>query len=105
MSAKSKGDGIRQKLLDLGKKVGVRHSNLETAFLIERLVVRLVSDRELGKRLVFKGGFVGLRVYHSPRYTVDLDAILVKSNLEDTLKLSRDQKTFTISPLSCLKPI
>lgn len=89
MSSKSKGDGIRQKLIDLGKKTGVRHANLETVFLIERLVVRFVSDQELSNRLVFKGGFVGLRVYDSPRYTVDLDAILVKSDIENTLKLTQ----------------
>ena len=36
--------------------------------------------------MIFKGGHVGLRVYGSERYTVDLDAVLVKSSLEDTLK-------------------
>ncbi len=29
---------------------------------------------------------MGLRVYHSPRYTIDLDALLVKSNLSNALE-------------------
>lgn len=89
MTTKSKGESIRQRLSALGAKLGVRYSNLETAFLIERLVARLVSDNTLGKNLVFKGGFVGLTVYESPRYTVDLDALLVKADVESTLRLTR----------------
>jgi hypothetical protein len=40
--------------------------------------------------LVFKGGFVGLRVYNSKRYTVDLDALLKKANVNSTLELTRN---------------
>jgi hypothetical protein len=53
-------------------------------------VRRLVADKKLAGLLVFKGGFVGLRVYNSSRYTVDLDALLRKSDLEATLKLTRE---------------
>ena len=38
------------------------------------------------KCLVFKGGYVGLRVYNSTRYTVDLDALLLKADVSETLK-------------------
>lgn len=86
MITKSKGDSIRQKLTTLSKKMGVKFSDLETVFLIERLVARLISDKSLAKSLVFKGGFVGLKIYESPRYTVDLDALLLRSNIEPTLK-------------------
>jgi hypothetical protein len=89
MTTKSKGNSIRQKLVDLSTEQGVPFPNLETAFLIERLVARLVSHEELRKVLVFKGGFVGLKVYDSPRYTVDLDALLLRANLEPTLKLTK----------------
>lgn len=86
MTTKSKGESVRQKLNALSAKLGVKYSNLETVFLIERLVARLIADKTLHQRLVFKGGFVGLKVYESPRYTVDLDALLVKSNVDSTLK-------------------
>ncbi len=40
---------------------------------------------------IFNGGFVGLRVYDSDRYTVDLDALLLKSNIEATLKVTKEK--------------
>ena len=86
MTTKSKGESVRQKLNALSAKLGVKYSNLETIFLIERLVARLIVDKTLHQRLVFKGGFVGLKVYESTRYTVDLDALLVKSDVDSTLK-------------------
>lgn len=89
MTTKSKGDSIRQKLIHLSNKLDARYQNIETVFLIERLVARLVANKTLSKNLVFKGGFVGLKVYDSPRYTVDLDALLVKSGIEATLQLTK----------------
>jgi len=91
MTTKSKGDSVRKKLSNLAHKLDVPYRNLETAFLIERLVARLVADKKLKSNLVFKGGFVGLRVYDSPRYTIDLDALLVKANLESTLELTKQK--------------
>ncbi|MGE3263129.1 MAG: nucleotidyl transferase AbiEii/AbiGii toxin family protein [Bacteriovoracia bacterium] len=82
---KSKGDSIRQRLANLSAQRKVQFSNLETAFLLERLVARIVATPSLQSAIVFKGGFVSLTVYDSPRYTIDLDALLVKSNLEKTL--------------------
>lgn len=90
MSTKAKGTSATQKLANLAKKRGARFEHVATEFLIERLVRRLVDDKKLASLLVFKGGFVGLRVYNSSRYTVDLDALLRKSNLEATLKLTRE---------------
>lgn len=90
MSTKAKGTSATQKLANLAKKRGARFEHVATEFLIERLVRRLVADKKLANLLVFKGGFVGLRVYNSSRYTVDLDALLRKSNLEATLKLTRE---------------
>jgi predicted nucleotidyltransferase component of viral defense system len=91
MTTKAKGNSIRQKITDLHKKLGVPYQNLETAFMIERLVVRLVVDKFLNRHLVFKGGFVGLRVYNSERYTIDLDALLVKANIASTLELTKEK--------------
>lgn len=89
MTTKAKGTFIRQKITDLVTKLDVPFQNIQTAFMIERLVARLVTDKNLARQLVFKGGFVGLRVYNSERYTVDLDALLVKANIESTLTLTR----------------
>ncbi|MFZ4715459.1 MAG: nucleotidyl transferase AbiEii/AbiGii toxin family protein [Bacteriovoracaceae bacterium] len=91
MSTKAKGTSIRQKIIDLGKKLGIEPRDLETVFMIERLVARLVADRKLASHIVFKGGFVGLKIYESPRYTIDLDALLVKSNIDATLELVKQQ--------------
>ena len=54
MSTKAKGTSVTQKLLALKDKAGVPFANISTAFLIERLVARLVADKELRKSLVFK---------------------------------------------------
>jgi hypothetical protein len=59
--------------------------------MIERLVARLIADKKLASHLVFKGGFVGLKIYKSPRYTIDLDALLVESNIDETLELVKQQ--------------
>jgi len=91
MSTKSKGVSVRQKLLALSASLKVPYPRIETAFFIERLVARLVADSELFRRLVFKGGFVAMKVYDSPRYTIDLDALLVKSDIESTLSMARKQ--------------
>lgn len=91
MTTKSKGESVRQKLTTISKKLGVKYKEIETVFMIERLVARLIADKKLASHLVFKGGFVGLKIYESPRYTVDLDALLVKSNIESTLELVKQQ--------------
>lgn len=91
MTTKIKGESVRTKLRSLSSRLKVKYSHLETVFLIERLVARLIADKKLSQNLVFKGGFVGLKVYESPRYTIDLDALLVKSNIKQTLDLVRQQ--------------
>lgn len=91
MTTKSKGSSVRHKLLDLSSKLNTPYPSIETSFLIERLLARLVTDQTLCKNLVFKGGFVGLKVYESPRYTIDLDALLVKSNIESTLIRTKER--------------
>lgn len=91
MTTKAKGEAIRKKISNLAHKLNVPYRNLETVLLIERLVARLVADKKLSQHLVFKGGFVGLKVYGSPRYTIDLDALLVKANLDSSLELTKQK--------------
>ena len=90
MSLKDQATSITQKLGNLAQKQGVSFQSIFTSFLIERLVARLTSDKQLREALVFKGGYVGLRVYNSSRYTVDLDALLKKSKLAPTLLKTRE---------------
>ena len=97
MTSKSKGSSIRQKLISLSRSLGIPYQNLETSFLIERLVARLTAHAYLNQNLVFKGGFVGLRVYHSSRYTVDLDALIVDSDSQITLTQARKLAEFDLN--------
>jgi len=71
--------------------LGVEPRDLETVFMIERLVARLIADKKLASHLVFKGGFVGLKIYGSARYTIDLDALLIKSNIDEALEKVKQQ--------------
>jgi predicted nucleotidyltransferase component of viral defense system len=96
MTTKAKGESVRQKLTIISKNLEAKYRDVETVFLIERLVARLIANKKLADRLVFKGGFVGLKVYESPRYTVDLDALLLKSNIEQTLEQVRKQAEYDL---------
>lgn len=89
MTTKAKGSSVRQKLINLSSELAVPYQNLETAFILERLVARLTADEKLYKHLVFKGGFVGLKVYNSSRYTVDVDALVVQASVDSTLERAR----------------
>lgn len=89
MTTKAKGTSIRQKLINLSVENGVPFQNLETAFILERLVARLIADAELQQHLVFKGGFVGLKVYNSARYTVDVDALVIQADVGSILKRAK----------------
>ena len=86
MNKSNQAKSIASKLSNLSQKTGVTYQNIATAFLIERLLARLLANKDLAKCLIFKGGYVGLRVYNSARYTVDLDALLYKADIPTTLK-------------------
>lgn len=73
---------ISDRLSRLAKKQNASFEALQSAFLLERMAARLLADKSLAKALIFKGGFVSLRVYSSPRYTNDLDALLRRGRLE-----------------------
>ena len=79
MTTKAKVTSVRQKLINLSVENGVPFQNLETAFILERLVARLTADAELQKHLV----------YNSERYTLDVDALIVKSDVESILECAK----------------
>ena len=64
-----------------------------TDFLIERVVFRLATDPNLKNHLIFKGGYVGLRCYKSPRYTVDLDAIAHRKDIKSVVEAAKQAMT------------
>lgn len=66
---------IRERISQIAIKQNVPYKNVETEFLLERMVARLLDNKNLSNRLIFKGGYVGLRVYKSPRYTIDVDTV------------------------------
>ena len=45
--------------------------------------------QKLYRPIIFKGGYVALRIYKSSRYTIDLDALLSKHHIRETLKQVR----------------
>ncbi len=76
---------ISKRLSNLSRERKVAFADTLTSFLIERMVQRLTEAKDLASSLVFKGGYVALRIYESPRYTVDLDAVLKKGKLDTVL--------------------
>jgi len=77
---------IKQRLVNLANKLNVSYQAIATSFLIERLAIRLTMDEKMADSLVFKGGYVGLRIYQSSRFTMDLDALLVNLDFAKALK-------------------
>ena len=85
MTLEDQTKSITQKLSSLSQKQGVSYQYISTSFLIERLVARIVSNDNLYNSLIFKGGYVALRMYQSSRYTIDLDAFISESHFQETL--------------------
>lgn len=80
---------VAAKLSKYARELGVPYPQVLTEFLLERLASRLMGSKDLAGRLIFKGGYVSLRVYDSPRYTIDLDALLSNGNLESVIESAR----------------
>ena len=83
------GRSINQRIGNIAKKINVFHQNVVTDFLLEKLLARITSDKALHDKVIFKGGYVCLKIYGSERYTVDLDAVLQKGNIRKTLDAIR----------------
>lgn len=76
MTTADQARSLSDRLNRLARQNGTTFQDIVTQFLIERALVRLTNDEFLFNHLIFKGGYVGLRIYHSPRATTDLDAVL-----------------------------
>lgn len=88
---------IEAKLLKLANSQQRSPMDQRTLFLLERALARLVLDPDLHKGLVFKGGFVAMRVYGSERFTTDLDATLQSISSELAVKKIRKSMAEDIS--------
>ena len=107
MTTKAKGTSIRQKITGHATKIDVPFQNIQTAFMIERLVARLVADKNLAKHLLFKGGFVGLRVYNSDGRFIRLKPSVQKKSMHwsRTAISTPARKIFTIYQYFCQRPM
>lgn len=76
---------ITDKLKNIARQKNIPHAETLTQFLIERAVARMGTNQMLIDHLVFKGGFVGLKVYGSIRYTTDLDAITYRKDRSEII--------------------
>ncbi len=75
MSPNEIAQSISKKLSEISRESNIAYNYVAMNFFIERMAYRILAT-SLRDQLVFKGGFVGLRVYNSKRYTIDLDAVL-----------------------------
>lgn len=89
MNRESQMRSVRKRINNIAKKNKQPITAVVTDFLIERIVARLTQDATLAKHLVFKGGYVGLKCYESPRYTVDLDAIAHKRSQKEIIEITK----------------
>jgi hypothetical protein len=86
---KALATSINSRLSDIARKSQKPFPHVLTEFLLERVAERLASNLDLAKHVVFKGGYVGLKVHRSPRYTIDLDALAVGISLVKAAKLAK----------------
>jgi len=83
--SKAQIQSIQAKLNSIVKEQGSTLQQVLTLFLLERAAVRLIANTDLQDNLIFKGGYVGVRVYNSPRYTTDLDATIRGMDSKDAV--------------------
>ena len=74
---------IRSQLFSIATEKKIAFQNLQIMFLLEKMVARLTKVDKLFNKIIFKGGYVGLRVFNSPRYTIDLDALVINSDIKE----------------------
>ena len=86
---------IKNKLHSIAAETNQTYNQVKTLFFIESAALRLSRDPILAKHLIFKGGFVSVKVYESPRFTTDLDATshgISKPEIEQRIPACISQK-------------
>jgi predicted nucleotidyltransferase component of viral defense system len=88
MNNEVRADKIRAELTRLANAGDTFSVNeLRILLALERIVARLTADKTLDKYLVYKGGFVLMKVLESERFTRDLDALGIGIDKNDIIKL------------------
>ncbi|HET9240375.1 MAG TPA: nucleotidyl transferase AbiEii/AbiGii toxin family protein [Oligoflexus sp.] len=77
---------IEAKILNISRTTGRSSMETRTLFLLERAVARILLDSLLQDHLVFKGGYVALRIYQSTRFTSDIDAVIKGLSPEEAIQ-------------------
>ena len=80
---------IESKIKKIAIDQGRSPMEARTLFLLERAAARMVLDPELYEHLIFKGGYVALRVYQSPRFTSDIDALIQGLPIDEAIRRIR----------------
>lgn len=88
---------ITAKLSQLARNQDKPYDKLLTIFMLERAVARIVADPNLARCLIFKGGYVSVRVYDSPRFTTDIDAVLHGLDKTSAVNKIREQMALPFS--------
>ena len=88
MKQSQKAEQIKNELKKLaGKKGSLPINELRIILTLERIVARLDVSSKVKKHLIFKGGFVLLKILESNRFTRDLDALCKGISVEDSKPL------------------
>jgi predicted nucleotidyltransferase component of viral defense system len=77
---------INERLKEFAKDRGLDFNEAKIVLALERLMARLQSDKKLSQHLVFKGGFILLKVFASSRFTRDLDVLASKIEIPELVK-------------------
>lgn len=77
---------IESKILNVARATGRSSMETRILFLLERATARMLLDQVLQQHLIFKGGYVALRVYKSPRFTSDIDAVIKGFSPEEAVQ-------------------
>jgi len=97
MTVSDKGKEILRALTKLEKTSVLSINELRVVLALERIVARIEAHKVLRDKLIFKGGFVLLKIMGSQRFTRDLDALAddmpryeVSKLVEDALSVDLD---------------
>lgn len=86
--ANERANKVRIELTKLAKSRNTYSVNdLRVILALERIVARLAVDETLSQHLVYKGGFVLMKVLKSERFTRDLDALGVGIDKDEVRRL------------------
>lgn len=88
MNAELRANKVRAELTRLANAENTFSVNeLRVILALERIVTRLTADKTLDKHLVYKGGFVLMKVLESERFTRDLDALGIGIEKDEVRRL------------------